>query len=190
MGRFGLDRDFYIPKNSTKVAHKSSDAVAYVYTNGAGKPAAALFSGRAAKPVTHCWYGTAKRREGAITQFFKNCHDHADRVAQRRTDRKTDRAKFAEQIAVGDIFVTCWGYDETHYTFVEVTKVSGMRVETRELMQEHTNEGADFRYSATPIAGKYRKPAEKHTLQDGYLKIGRHAARKWDGRPVRGGGSH
>lgn len=35
---YKMPREFYVPTGATKVAHKLSDAVAYISTNSKGKP--------------------------------------------------------------------------------------------------------------------------------------------------------
>jgi hypothetical protein len=82
--RFNLTRDFYIPKGSRKVAHKHSDAVAYVYNNASGKPCAAIFFGKQAKPVAQFRYRDEGERERSVTDYFQRRQDHAQRVAEAR----------------------------------------------------------------------------------------------------------
>ncbi|HQT47644.1 MAG TPA: hypothetical protein PLY97_10525, partial [Acidocella sp.] len=65
-------REFYIPFGAIKVSDKNSDAVAYVFTNIKGKPAAMLFVGKQSKPLWHYYYATEARREAAIIDAFAN----------------------------------------------------------------------------------------------------------------------
>lgn len=88
MPGFKLTREFYIPKGSRKVAHKNSDAVAYVYTTANGKPGAAVFYGNQAKPVAHYLYPNETRRETHVTELFGRRQSNQAYVAERREARK------------------------------------------------------------------------------------------------------
>src|SRR3954470_23490602 len=184
----------YIPTGSVKVADKLSDAVAYVsqreMPNGTAYYAIVYF-GKQSKAFIHRSYRTASRREADVKAAF------ASRQASQRfkDSLKTKRAEGAEafqaQIAVGDIFHSQFGYDETHHEFHEVVELRGKHALVKEITQERKDLGYDYRYSTKPVAGSYAtgKPI-RVLIQNGYIKVdGRHAS-KWTGREYTGGGSH
>ncbi len=145
-------REFYIPKGATKVSDKLSDAVAYVYANKAGKPAALVFSGRAFKPAWQFYFRDEAAREKRVREFFENVRAAAGRVAARRASRKA----FVHSVQVGDIFVTCWGYDQTNREAFEVIAVRGKHATLREIaMASETSGQAD---RIVPQSGAFLSP--------------------------------
>lgn len=146
-------RSFYIPKGAVKVADKQSDAVAYVYTGRNGKPAALVFSGKADKPAWQFWFRTAAAREQRVREFFDNVRAHKARAEQNRAERKA----FRHNVQVGDIYRTCWGYDQTNVEFFEVVEVRGKYAILREL-QMVTRDNGQGSENCVPQSGKYREP--------------------------------
>ena len=70
--KFKMPREFYVPKGATKVADKTSDAVAYLYASGNGQPAAMVFYGKQSKPVWRFRFTTAAKREAKVAESFAN----------------------------------------------------------------------------------------------------------------------
>src|SRR6476620_12357933 len=113
-----LTREFYIPKNATKVSDKNSDAVAYIY-DVASSPYAAIFWGKQAKPVEHYLYKTPEKRAAAVAASFKARQSAVACTASRKTERKAKSEEFRQSLEIGDIFHYSFGYDETHHVFYE-----------------------------------------------------------------------
>jgi len=152
-----LPREFYIPKGSVKVADKQSDAVAYLtsHTNRAGKvvPCAAIFYGKQAKPVAHYIYRSDGERERSVREYFEARRSHTNYIAQRRCEVKA----FVHNVKPGDMFKTCWGYDQTNVEFFEVIEVKGKYAVLREVAQvsESNGSGQD---RCVPQSGAYLAP--------------------------------
>lgn len=147
-------RASFIPKGAIKVSDKQSDAVAYLYDNQRnGKPAALVFAGKAEKPAWQFWFRDAAARERRIAEFFQNIRAQRAAAQARRTERK----EFVHQVKPGDIFRTCWGYDQTNVEFFEVIEVKGKFAILREVAQasEYRGGGAD---SCVPQSGQYLAP--------------------------------
>jgi hypothetical protein len=74
--------------------------------------------------------------------------------------------KMSEQITVGDVFVSKWGYDQTNVDFYEVVGVtaSGKSVWLRYLQKTVVDEtvGTDF---VSPVAGSAAGDKFRKTLQ-------------------------
>ncbi len=151
--RYKFPREFYIPKGSAKIADKLSDAVAYVYTTGNGKPCAAVFFGKQAKPIAHVIYRTEERREDAIKTLFQG---RRDSVAF-KTQQRAKRAAWVPDYKVGEILHTNWGYDQTNVEYFEVTEVRGKHVVLREIQQESVETGF-MSGKCVPLAGKFAEP--------------------------------
>jgi hypothetical protein len=116
-----VGREFYIRKGSVKVADKLSDAVAYLYTSIRGKPSATVFFGKQSKPVADYCFRSDDERTKHVTELFHRRRAHAEKV---KANREEDKA-FEHSVQVGDIFRTCWGYDQTNVEFFEVVEVRG-----------------------------------------------------------------
>ncbi len=185
-GRFYTSREFYIPKHSTKVADKLSDAIAYLYERD-GKLFAAIFVGKQAKPLSHYRYRDTARREDAIKDAFNNNRAHAAHKAKLKTERKAEATEFAARLEVGDIFHYSFGYDETHHVYVEVIEIKGRYCTVRKIAQAQTDLGYDYRHRCMPQSGAFIGEPERCLIQDGRILVDRHYhASKWNTRRVAG----
>lgn len=124
-----LPRTFHIPTGSIRVAHRASTAVAYVYTDRRGRPCAVAFAGKADKPVWHHAFADNAAREKRVGAFFVAIEA---REAQRRAVR-AERAAWRHPYKVGDIFSTCWGYDQTNREYYQCVEVRGKHLIVREI---------------------------------------------------------
>lgn len=119
-----LTRDFYIPKTgAVKVASKTCDAIVYAYDRGDGVPRAMGFSGRTIKPTFHYRFSDLARRERYITEFFRGLTERA----QRKADQRAAKKAFRHSVQVGDIFYTCWGYEQTNVEYFQVVELRGKK---------------------------------------------------------------
>lgn len=169
-------REFYIPKGAVKVADKLSSAVVYL-SDGAktGRPLALGFSGKADKPAFHFNYRTAERREQHVREFFQNVRDREQRIVTEREKRKA----FVHGVQVGDIYRTCWGYDQTNVEFFEVVEVKGKHAVLREIAQASVDDGMGCE-RCVPQSGAFLEPRYqgddrgqpiRRLIQDGHIKI-------------------
>ena len=177
--RYRFTRDFYIPKGSVKVADKGSDAVAYVYTNSRGRPTAAVFYGKQAKPVFHYNYRTDAEREKSVARAFAARKASADSRAEYATKEAALAAEHRSKVQVGDIYRTCWGYDQTNVEFFEVVEVKGAYAILREIAcaSRSAGMGSD---RVVPQSGSYLAPRHegddrgqpiRRLIQSGRIKI-------------------
>lgn len=187
-GTFHTPRESYIPKGATKIADKRSDAVAYLYNGSVtGRPCAMMFAGKQSKPAAHFNYRDEARREASVRTFFETRRDQITRAAARHVERKA----FAHSVQVGDIYRTCWGYDQTNVEFFEVTEVRGKYAILREIGCASADNGAGSE-RVVPQSGAYLEPRHegddrglpiRRLIQNGSIKIDniRHA-RAWGQR--------
>lgn len=148
-----LTREFYIPKGSVKVADKLSDAIAYLSINSKGKPRATVFFGKQSKPVADYYYTDESSRAKRVGEMFT-----IRRAAQKRvSDNRAEAKAFVHSVQVGDMFKTCWGYDQTNVEFFEVVEVRGKFAILREVAQvsEANGFGQD---KCVPQSGAYLAP--------------------------------
>jgi alkanesulfonate monooxygenase SsuD/methylene tetrahydromethanopterin reductase-like flavin-dependent oxidoreductase (luciferase family) len=158
-------RKMFVPKGAVLVADKKSDAVAFLYVSGNGKPAARVFVGKQSKPLFAHYFSTEKARENAVTAAFEN----------RRARMGRAKAAIAERVAyvhdytVGEILHTSWGYDQTNVEYFEIVAVKGKFVTLREIAQSRA-ETNFMQGTCVPLAGKYigeaiRRMGGKHGIK-------------------------
>ena len=181
-----LTRDFYIPRSSTKIADRQSDAVAYIYISPKGNFGAAIFFGTQAKPVSNYVYKSAALREVAVTKAFEHRRQQASTKLAYKAERKEKATAFAKSITLGDIFHYSYGYDETHHCFVQVVGIKGRHVITRAIQQAQEDLGYDWRHRCMPQTDAFHGEPERHLVQDGMIRIGHHYASKWNTHEVAG----
>ncbi len=103
--------------------------------NGSGQVVMLGFSGKRAKPDFHYRFASAERADAYRAKWF----DSLNTAAQAKQAHKAEKAaKMAEghRLAVGDVLVASWGYEQTNYDYYQVTRLVGARsVEIRELAQ-------------------------------------------------------
>lgn len=127
--RAPLTREGYIPAGATAVRDRRSTAVAYVYTASNGAPAAAVFAGKCIKPAWQFRFKSTADRERRVRSFF----EATQRVEKARADRRTARAAWVHPYKPGDLFSTCWGYDQTNREYFQVVEVRGKHLFVRQI---------------------------------------------------------
>jgi hypothetical protein len=140
----------FVPAGALKIADKSSDAVAYVYTDRDGRPCARVFYGKQRKPVIACYYRNAAERQASVARAFEGRRAYDARKAARKADAKAS----AHVYAVGDVLSTCWGYEQTNREFYEVVAVKGASVTVRQISTETVATG-DMTARVIPLPGDY-----------------------------------
>ena len=143
----------YIRPGSIKVADKLSDAVAYLWNARNGKPAAPIYYGKQSKPISDHWYGSEARRAKAIEDAFKDRQEHFKRKGADLAERKS----WVPTYKVGDIFRTCWGYEQTNVEYFEITEIKGKYAILREIAQERSATGW-AQGQCVPMPGQYLEP--------------------------------
>ncbi len=171
----------FVPAGAVKVAHKLSDAVAYLYTNPQGRPTVVAYAGKSAKPAMWFQFSNEAAREKRVIAFF------AARAASlaHKAERKAARNK-PHQLQLGHVLVASWGYEQTNIDFFEVTKVVGPHtVEVRPIRSIIDPTLVD-QGRALPKGGDYTGPATRHRVSNGdSVKIDDvRRASLWNGRPM------
>jgi hypothetical protein len=112
----------WVPKGSTKIAHKTTGAVVYAYPSGA-KFGLVGYAPKAKKPTFHFVLKDEEGREREATRFFRSIEEKQARVANSRAEA----AAYQHAVQVGHIFVMSWGYEQTNVNFYQVTRLIGRR---------------------------------------------------------------
>jgi hypothetical protein len=182
MARFKFTRDWYLPKHPSAIIHNKADT-AVVYLVDDGRPVAMGFYGRQAKPAFHRSYRTPEARSKDVAAWF-------DSVARRDTmmaDRRAARKAFRHDVKLGDVFNTCWGYDQTNIDYYQVTKLVGdTMVEVRQIGCESV-ETAWLQGQSVPVPNSFVGDAVRCRVGDGnYLTIDGHHASRTEYREIAG----
>lgn len=138
----------YIPTGSVKVADKSSDAVAYAYTDKRGRPCAIVYYGKQSKAVGHHGYKTEAERTKSVTRYFEGRQAHDQANVEYKAKRLAPNT-----LVVGDILSTCWGYDQTNREFYEVVEVIGQHVKICRIAA--VSDGGTFGGRCVPQSGQF-----------------------------------
>jgi hypothetical protein len=147
-------RKFYIGKGSTKISDKNSDAVAYLedrpnVQTGKMRYFVVAFVGKQTKPIANFYYTKPETRAAKIKEIFDGRQASMKYKAEQREANKQ-----TPDYAVGDVFGTCWGYDQTNVEFYEIVAIKGKTATLRELAQDrketHWAQG-----HTVPLPGKY-----------------------------------
>lgn len=165
--RFPHDRKFYVPAGAIRVADRASTAVAHIYTTKRGAPAAVVFSGKAQKPTWHHSFRDEAARESRVWGFF----EAVQAVEQRRADRRAERKAWVHPYKVGDVFSTCWGYEQTNREYYEVVEVRGKHLIVREIARGYVETQWCAGKSA-PMTGQFIGEPLRVLAQERGFKVG------------------
>lgn len=177
-----LSREFFIPKNATKVCHKLSDAIAYAYTDKDNRPCVRVFYGKQAKPVAAHYYKTELAREQHVARIFAQRAE----IMARKAEWANERKAAGRGLVAGDILVASWGYDQTNVDFYKVLQLVGeksvevVKIGSQRADRDSGNSMAD--YCLADPSNIIGEPMIRRAI-NGAVRIDdcRHAS-KWEGR--------
>ena len=163
--RFQLTREFFIPKNALKITDKQSDAVAYLYTNAGNQLCAKVFYGKQVKPVAAFRYRSAQEREKSVTEYFATRRVRAAYKAAEAAKKKAWKNPYKK----GDVFKTCWGYEQTNVEWFGVVEVKGQMLIVQQLKEENIDTG-NMTGKSVPLVEQYFGKQYRVKAQDGGFK--------------------
>jgi hypothetical protein len=155
----------YIPTGAAKVASKKSKAVAYVYERG-GKFLVIAYYGEQSKPLFHYAYKTAAQRDARVAEFFQRWAE----IEAEKAARKAEDKAWKHSFKVGDLFRTCWGYDQTNVEWFECVGVKGTMLEVREIAQEREVTAWE-QGKCVPVPGAYISPVLRRKAVKGGFRV-------------------
>lgn len=172
-----------VPAESTAIEFNEAAAVVYVYTSN-GAPCARAFAGKSSKPAWAYRFRNEAQRDAYIAEWVAG----RQRAQEERRERMAARNNFTHSLNVGDIVVTCWGWEQTNREFFEVVRVvSGKSVEVREISGEYVETGFMSGH-VTPCPGNYIGEPAVRRVRQGNVVVnavhGRYDAYPWEGKPV------
>lgn len=112
------------------------------------------------KPVLIAWAGT-KSKTNYFTRFqtkdrLEKAIDRLESNIKYKEDVKEAKKEGHENVKIGDIFSSSWGYEQTNVNFYEVVGKKGKStLIMREIAQERTYESSGLTGQCKPIQGRY-----------------------------------
>lgn len=106
-----------------------------------GVPYLAVWAGQQARPKYHYRFsqmGGDKMREAKRISIQNERTSALNNKEDQKRQWELNRKQGTEQINIGDIFVSSWGYEQTNVDFVQVVGKSGVSVSVRPLAQNRT----------------------------------------------------
>lgn len=124
------------------------------------------FAGTAGKTTAHYSYRTVEQAEQAATTFITGRQARAERKGQ----RKSERAAFKTTLQVGAVLVNSWGYDQTNVDYYQVVAVSatGRSVTIRQIGARAVEDGpVALSGSCWPLANEFTGPPMRKIVGEG-----------------------
>jgi hypothetical protein len=162
----------YIPDNSTIIDYPELKVTVVNYES-VNHPAVLCYRGKQSKPVYNYRFETTEKRQNFIDRFLAEEKKVTDYKANQLQERKAALANVIDTVKVGDVYATCWGYDQTNVEFYQVIKIIGKRtVEVREIAQMHVegSEGYDCCY-VKPVLNDFLDDEESFRAKVGVDSI-------------------
>jgi hypothetical protein len=124
----------------------SDDALGLQVFETAGKDGAVYglaFSGMRRKPDYHYRFKSAEEAAAHHKKWVEGKRSSFEVKKERAAARREGLRDAGKFLAVGDVLVASWGYEQTNYDYYQVTRLIGGRlVEIRELAQETEDDSA------------------------------------------------
>jgi hypothetical protein len=145
-----------------------------------GKPSGVCelaFAGMRCKPDYAYRFATPEAAEAHRATWLAGKRCSADE----KRARVEQRREASQQLAVGDVLVASWGYEQTNIDYYEVTRKVGARsVEIRELEKDTNYSGEAMAGACVPMKGRFvGLPMTKRVDAHGGVKVNHaHAVKK------------
>jgi len=183
--RSKITRDFYIPKNPTKIIEdEEAKAIVYFANTINGCPYAVAFGGKRQRPDLNCYFKNEQQRDVHVQAYLNGQRRHEEAKAKRRNAQKA----FKTSLKVGDILYTSWGYDQTNVEWFQVVEVkpSGKTVIIREICGQDAGDAGWMCGHTMPLKDRFvknSKPMTKRVRKGEIITIDSvRNAYKWDGK--------
>lgn len=184
-------KERYFTQQAIVTEYPDTDMVVGTYEAPNGRPYAIAYQGKSSRPYFHYRFRDEESRAQYIARAVANRTTYLKRKAQRKADEAKARKLAAVQVAVGDIFVYSWGWEQTNVSFYEVVEKRGAStVILREIGAERTETGR-LCGEAVPCPGQFLDPSEPLTKRiaatstsSPCFSMDYGIASKWSGTPV------
>lgn len=140
--RMKLDRAYYT-SNMTEIdpveyGGEVEGFAAYKRYWPTGAMSAMAFYGKQAKPIWHYNF----KSDAAMLAKVKEAAEGRKLSVDYKAKRKAEKAAFVPSVKIGDVFGTCWGWEQTNREFYQVVGLpSAKTVTLQEIAQDVTESG-------------------------------------------------
>lgn len=135
---------------------------------GGGAVSAIGYSGKRGRHDFWISFRSEARMLDHVEKWLNGLHGTAERKVKRAADRKSELAAAASAVAVGDIFVSSWGYDQTNVDFYEVVEVKGAYCLARPIAGESESDDCNGMTGfVVPMPKNYTGEAKRYLIQAG-----------------------
>lgn len=132
------------------------------------------FSGMRCKPDYHYRFKSAEAASAHREKWAAGKRSSFEAKKERAAVRREGLREAGKSLAVGDVLVASWGYEQTNYDYYQVTRVFGARsVEIRELAKQAADDSAQsMAGECVPIKGQFvGEPMVKRVDEYGRVKV-------------------
>jgi hypothetical protein len=152
----------YVPENSTMIENEEIKLTVYLYTNHNGKPTAIAYTGKSSKPSFHYNFKDEERRMEYINEKINNRLEIKKTNDEWKERMKKENEALINEVKVGDIFYSSWGYEQTNVDFYQVIAKNKSMLTLKELNSELAE--------GTGIDQGYLKPLKDNFCNDTEIK--------------------
>lgn len=148
-----------------------------------GRPCVKVFRGNSAKAVAHYRFSSVERREESLEYYKTTAKNNADYKAEKKAKKA---AVSNEEVEVGAVYYSSWGYDQTNIDFYEVVGRFGKKgLVFRPIASNSTMNGYDTG-TCVAVKGVYTGEAFKKMLSDKkWINLTSFSGMSpWDGREM------
>jgi hypothetical protein len=104
------------------------------------------------------YFRTAERMAEFLKDFIENEKKVIEIKETRKLEAKKRKQALVDDVKVGDLFVSTWGFEQTNVDFYEVVEKKGATVTVREIAAARV-EGSEYPHGmadeVVPVKGKY-----------------------------------
>ena len=144
-----MKKERYIPAGyALSYIHEGTEFVVYQHEQE-GRLYAIAYAGKATRPLWHYRFKSAESLAKQIEESVGGLEARKAAVKARRAARYA-----AHGLVGGEIFRTCWGYDQTNVEYYQVVGVKGQSVELCEVAQMREETGF-MSGECAPVPGQF-----------------------------------
>ena len=138
-------------------------------------------SKKALKPKYYLHFETIENRNNKIEEIRKSEIEKLQYKSDIKLKRLESKKKILENIRIGQVYYTSWGYDQTNVSMFQVTGISGKRIVVRPIIKKYLNvSNVDMSANVVPLIDDFKGDEIKVSVNAYGLKIGNHTAYLYD----------
>lgn len=166
-----LRKAFVGQKYEVKFTDDSLNVIVFLQITESGMVYMIGFSGKRAKPDFHLRFRSIEHADSYHESWHKGLVSRATVKAERKAEKAAKSAQ-PHPLALGDVLVSSWGYEQTNYDYYQVTRLVGKQsVEIRELARQAAESGF-MQGDCVPVKGVFKgEPMVKRVNEHGRVKV-------------------